>query len=96
MAYPIDPDEGPLVYKIPEVMRLLNMSRRSVEVLIATGQLRSHKILGSRRVSRAAVDELLADTEENAEVGPARRAVAPIGGDRPMSHAGRRKAHASR
>lgn len=96
MTQPTDPDEGPLIYKIPEVCRLLNMSRRSVEVLMATGKLKSHKILGSRRISRAAVDELLRQTEEGGpEVVDDGRAPHPPAMDRSMPRSAARRARAS-
>lgn len=54
----------PLVYDVPDVERVLKISRSSVYALISTGQLRSYKVLGSRKVDRQAVLDYLNDAAE--------------------------------
>lgn len=58
-----------LVYDVGDVERVLDISRSSVYQLIRTRQLRSYRILGSRKVDRQAVLDLLrnaADTPDSA------------------------------
>ena len=58
-----DAQDDRLVYDVPDVMRILGIkSRRTVEKLIMSGQLKSYMILSMRKVDRAAVDELLANS----------------------------------
>jgi hypothetical protein len=50
---------------VPEVMGILGLkSRRSVEKLLFTGRIRSHKVLGRRKVPRPAVYEYLDSVEQ--------------------------------
>lgn len=39
--------------KVEEVVEIMNVSRRTVEELIYSGELRSYRIRGNRRVDRA-------------------------------------------
>lgn len=49
-----------LVYDVTDVQRILgNISRRSVEMLIKSGQLKSYKVLSLRKIDRAAVETYL-------------------------------------
>lgn len=49
-----------LVLDVPEVMTLLGLkSRRSVEALIKSGQLKSYMVLSLRKVDRQAVQDYL-------------------------------------
>lgn len=49
-----------LVYDVTDVQRILgNISRRSVEQLIKSGQLKSYKVLSLRKIDRTAVEEYL-------------------------------------
>ena len=56
---------NPLVYDISDVERVLDISRSSVYTLIRTKQLRSYKVLGSRKVDRQAVLDYLANAVES-------------------------------
>ena len=50
-----------LLYTIPEVMREMRVGKTSVYQLIRTGELKSIKVGGVRRVPAAAVDDYIAD-----------------------------------
>lgn len=64
MAVPkIEEDE---VYTVPEVAELLKTSVRTVQRWVRDGRLPSLKIGGLRRVTGAAVKQLLAQTEVRA------------------------------
>ena len=53
--------EEPLAYTVPAVAALLQLGKTTVYELIRTGELPAIKIRGSRRVTKAALDEYLVD-----------------------------------
>lgn len=53
-----------MVYDIADVERVLDISRSSVYTLIRTRQLRSYRVLGSRKVDRQAVLDYLANAAD--------------------------------
>ncbi|MGI5286582.1 helix-turn-helix domain-containing protein [Nonomuraea polychroma] len=63
LAHDGDPSTTPLdellFLKLDEVATFLNVSRRTVDQLVRTGELKSHRIRGNRRVSRRHLDEYI-------------------------------------
>ncbi|TDD45401.1 DNA-binding protein [Nonomuraea terrae] len=53
----------PLFYDIPDVMRILGISKKSVEKLISSGDLDSTLVLTRRKVYRQSVSDYLARSE---------------------------------
>ncbi len=53
-----------LVLNVPDVMRMLDVSRKTVEKLIREGKLRSYKVESLRKVDRQAVLDYLASVQE--------------------------------
>lgn len=47
------------VYDVTDVMRILGISRRTVEELIRAGQLKSYKVRSLRKIDRQAVRDYL-------------------------------------
>ena len=55
-----DAQDDRLVYDVPDVMRILGIkSRRTVEKLIRTGELKSYMVTSLRKIDRAAVEDYL-------------------------------------
>jgi hypothetical protein len=53
----------PLFYDIPDVMRILGISKKSVEKLISSGELDSTLVLTRRKVYRDSVDAFRRDRD---------------------------------
>jgi excisionase family DNA binding protein len=62
----------PLLYKIPEVMRMLRMSRSVVFEQLRNGRLRSVRQGRARRIPATAILEYLDLLEREAQEGPGR------------------------
>ena len=56
MQMEVEERERPKAYRMPEVARLLGLSERKIDDLVATGELKSFKVGKSRRVSAEALD----------------------------------------
>lgn len=57
----------PRLYQVPDVVRLLGLSRSVVYELIRSGRLRSVKEGRARRITAAAIRDYIALLEEEAE-----------------------------
>ena len=57
----------PQLYRVPDAMRLLNLSRTVIYELIRSGRLGSVKQGRSRRIPAAAIRDFIALLEEEAE-----------------------------
>ncbi|MEP6760426.1 MAG: excisionase family DNA-binding protein [Sporichthyaceae bacterium] len=55
-----------LLYRVEEAGHFLNMGRSTVFQEMAAGRLKSVRIGKSRRISRAALEEYVAQLEQNA------------------------------
>ena len=62
---PIRPDA--LAYGVQEAADVLSISRRSVYDLIEKGRLKPIKLCGRTLITRAALEQLVVDTERDAE-----------------------------
>lgn len=69
--------EGPLALDVPSVAQLLTVSKRTVEHLIARGELASFRIGRSRRVRRVDV-ELFLESKVAAELEATDLQVVPV------------------
>ena len=58
--------EKPLAYTMEEAARLLNLSARKMDQLVALRLIRSFKVGRSRRVSAEAIQEFIKKMERNA------------------------------
>ncbi len=56
--------EKPLAYKPDEAARLLGISPRKLDELIATKSIRSFKVGKARRITAAAIDEFIKHQEK--------------------------------
>jgi len=79
---------SPFVYDVPAVATLLGVSKRTVEHLIARGELRSLRIGRLRRIRAADVDEYLAcrveiEADSSDELQVAAEALRLLRGHRP-------------
>lgn len=56
------------VYTVPEICALMNVSRETVYRWLRTGELRSLKVGGLRRITEDQLNEFLASKEEESQV----------------------------
>jgi excisionase family DNA binding protein len=61
------PEPGQQLYRVPDAMRILSMSRSTIYDQMRTGRLRSVKQGGCRRIPSAAITEYVALLEREAE-----------------------------
>jgi excisionase family DNA binding protein len=64
MSEPVVDDER-IAYKVSHVAHLLECSRAHLYNLIARGELKSIKLGGARRITRAEIDRYLAEHAES-------------------------------
>ena len=67
MPCPHLPEHEPLLLRVEEAARLLCIGRTRVYDLINSGELKSVKIFGSRRVPRASIDRYVTTLMQESE-----------------------------
>jgi excisionase family DNA binding protein len=60
-------DHDSLLLRVEEAARLLSIGRTRVYDLVRTGQLKSVKIFGSRRIPRASIDRFVTTLMQESE-----------------------------
>jgi excisionase family DNA binding protein len=60
----VEVTEKPIAYKPDEAARLMGISPRKLDELIGTRQIRTFKVGKARRVTRAAINEYIAQQEK--------------------------------
>lgn len=64
---PTAPEHEPLLLKVEEAKQLLNIGRTRVYSLINSGELKSVKVFGNRRIPRISIDQYIATLLEESE-----------------------------